>query len=202
MKELWKKIDGHDRYSISNMGRVRNDKTGRILKTNVISNAGYCVIVLQGKGYSIHRLVAKHFIPNPDNLSDVNHKNEIKTDNRVENLEWLSHRDNMHYGGTMDKIRRKTKEYYESEDYKTQCDIDLFMRSLFPEYKTTPVKYRLPVEVNGVEYPSVSDAVEKLGVTKPRISQMVNEGKAKYINMIQYEWTPSVIKLKNFSRKP
>lgn len=202
MKEIWKKIEGHDRYSISNMGRVRNDKTGRILKTNTINNAGYKLIYIQKRCYTIHRLVALHFIPNPKGLSDVNHINEDKSDNRVENLEWLSHRDNLRHGNCRERTTEALKRYYQSEEYEVQKNIDLFMRSLFPECKTTPMKCGLPIEVDGVEYPSVSDAVEILGVSNARISQMVNEGKAKYINTLRYEWIPSVIKLKGFSRKP
>ena len=201
MKETFKKIDGHDVYSISNMGRVRNDRTGRILKCST-NNAGYKLVYIQKKCYTIHRLVALHFIPNPKGLSDVNHINEDKTDNRVENLEWLSHKDNMSYGSGRERSIGSIKMHYQSDEYKTQKDIDMFMRSLFPVCKTKVMKNGVPIEVNGVEYPTVSDAIEVLGVSNARISQMVNEGKAKYINMIRYEWTPSVIKLKDFSRKP
>lgn len=202
MKEVFKKIDGHDRYSISNMGRVRNDKTGRILKTNSINNAGYKLICIQKSCYTIHRLVALHFIPNPNGLSDVNHINEDKSDNRVENLEWISHRDSLRHGTCRKRIVESYKKYCQSDEYRTKMDIDIFMKSLFPVCKTRVMKKGIPIEVNGVEYPSVSDAIEILGVSNARISQMVNEGKAKYINTLRYEWTPSVIKLKGFSRKP
>ena len=201
MKESFKKINGHDGYSISNMGRVRNDRTGRILKCST-NNAGYKLVVMQKRCYTIHRLVALHFIPNPKGLSDVNHINEDKSDNRVENLEWISHRDNMRHGTRLKRAVESSKRYFQSDEYKTQKDIDIFMRSLFPVCKTRVMKSGLPIEVNGVEYPTVGDAIEVLGVSNARISQMVNEGKAKYINMIRYEWVPSVIKLKDFSRKP
>lgn len=108
-KEIWKEIKGFGgNYSVSSEGRVRsngllkgkNSKV-RILKTEM-SKKGYLRVGLTKDGkqkkYLVHRLVAIAFLDNPNNLPDVNHRNEIKTDNRVENLEWMSRRDNMNYG--------------------------------------------------------------------------------------------------------
>lgn len=96
--EEFKPIEGYEGiYEISSLGNVRIIKTGKF-KKNQTNNTGYSMVVLwhgkQAKGFLIHRLVAKAFIPNPDNLSDVNHKNGIKTDNRADNLEWLTRSQN------------------------------------------------------------------------------------------------------------
>ena len=96
--EIWKKIEGFENYSVSDQGRVRRDNSGRILKPGK-NIPGYLMVSLykNGKKYnkSIHRLVAEHFIPNPENRPEVNHRNAVKTDNRLENLEWSTRLENM-----------------------------------------------------------------------------------------------------------
>ncbi len=108
-KEIWKYINGFDNYKISNKGRVKsynycygNNEDGVIyLKINP-HHKGYVDVKLfkKNKLYNkkIHRLVAIAFIRNPKNKPCVNHKNSIKSDNRVENLEWVTHSENrIHY---------------------------------------------------------------------------------------------------------
>lgn len=105
MKEIWKDIAGYEgRYQVSTLGRVRNSKTGKVLKPHecggVGGNSYYNVALYQGnhasrKHHLVHRLVADAFIPNPDNLSEVNHIDGNGFNNCVTNLEWISHKDNM-----------------------------------------------------------------------------------------------------------
>lgn len=107
-KEIWKDIPeftGH--YQVSNLGRVKSlsrfcvdrHRTGALIKPD--KNANYHRVTLskdrKPKRFSIHRLVAICFIPNPNNKPQVNHINGIKTDNRLDNLEWCTASENINH---------------------------------------------------------------------------------------------------------
>lgn len=99
--ERWIDINGFgNKYRISSYGNVVNKLTGHKL-TIQISKRGYGRIILSNgkvkKFVSVHRLVATHFIENKENKPCVNHKNGIKNDNRVENLEWVTYSENLQH---------------------------------------------------------------------------------------------------------
>ena len=91
MDESWQIIVGFELYEVSSLGQVRNAKTGR-LKIPVMNRSGYLYVNLWKNGlfktHKLHRLVAIHFIANPDGKSIVDHANRVRTDNRIENLRW------------------------------------------------------------------------------------------------------------------
>jgi hypothetical protein len=96
MSEQWQTIEEFPDYSVSNTGKIRNNKTGRILKPYILN--GYKKIRIKNKQtYKISRLVAQAFIPNPNNYPIVNHKDENKLNDNVTNLEWCTHQYNTAY---------------------------------------------------------------------------------------------------------
>ena len=124
--EIWKDIiiekngvvfDFTGLYQVSNLGRVRSlnyNKTGEIKVLKLGKSRGYLVVQLnkngKGKMFYIHRLVGFAFIPNDDpiNKIQINHINEDKTDNRVENLEWCTPSENTNHGTRNERAAEKT----------------------------------------------------------------------------------------------
>ena len=139
MEEIWKEIDGYENlYMVSSYGVVKslgNDKgkKEKILKQQK-DKIGYLFVTLCNNGfrkiYKIHRLVAETFIPNPDNLPQVNHKDENKHNNFVyinedrtvnlekSNLEWCTAKYNMNYGSRNERISEKHKRIKHTEETK------------------------------------------------------------------------------------
>lgn len=126
-KKIWKPIkDYEDYYEISNMGNVRSKKRvvrgrnnyhykkGRLLNFT-INHDGYAVYRLskfcKRRSFLAHRLVCIAFLDNKQNKPCVNHINEIKTDNRVDNLEWCTPKENTNHGSCIDKIKESKKKY-------------------------------------------------------------------------------------------
>lgn len=99
--EVWKQITNFDNYYISSYGRIKSNFN--IIRKPQITKYGYVLVRLKGndgkyKTMRVHRIVAQEFIPNPINYPQVNHKDEIKSNNHVDNLEWCDNKYNSNYG--------------------------------------------------------------------------------------------------------
>lgn len=149
--EIWKDIDGYEgSYQISNYGRVksverRSKKSNGLLmlvKERICkqySCRGYMYVCLSKDGEQhkkkVHRLVASSFIPNPNNHPDVNHKDEILSNNNVSNLEWCTKEYNRHYGTGLLRMKQTLRKKYGvpiirytingNETKRYECGIDI-----------------------------------------------------------------------------
>lgn len=174
--EIWKDIKGYEGiYQVSSLGRVRGcdryintPNNGKRLAKGIIITpmmwGQYKIVHLyirrKSKVYSIHRLVAQAFIPNPYNLPQVNHKNENKTDNRVENLEWCTDKYNVNYGNCLVKRSIKLGTSIEQIDKKTGEPI--------------------------ASYTSITKASKATGLSRTTISKILNGQREKIVS--PYLW--------------
>lgn len=151
--ENWKQIEMAPNYEVSDQGRIRNKKTGRILAQRL--HRGYMNVALFNNGRRIyqlvHRLVAIAFLPVPDSADkrEVNHIDEDKTNNNISNLEWVTRLENCRYGTRIERMVQSKKERG-SASRKIIC-----------------------IET-GVEYPSVSAASRELGICKSSLYRVIN----------------------------
>jgi hypothetical protein len=173
--EIWKDVVGYEGYyQVSNLGRVKSldrvvtDKMGvkrnhkGFVKKLTHGNHGYMTVGLCRNGKNtqclVHRLVAEAFIPNKEKLPFINHKDEVRDNNHVENLEWCTQEYNNRYGTAPDRVKNKIRELGQ-------------MKAV--------VQLTLSGEkIN--EYESLHEASRKTGVGLPNIWKAVNGGYNKH----------------------
>ena len=110
MIEEMKDIENYEGlYAITRDGRVWSYRSNKFLKPNLVGGYHQVILCKEGKGktHYIHRLVAEAYIPNPDGLPQVNHKDEDKSNNCVENLEWCDIKYNINYGTRTERVAKK-----------------------------------------------------------------------------------------------
>lgn len=116
--EEWKTIEDFPNYMVSSEGRVKNIKYNRLLKPR-FNDRGYISFVLYNNGknhtFRVNRLVAQIFIPNPENKPYIDHINGIRDDNRVCNLRWATHKENMNNPQTKLKLRNNNGQKIATE---------------------------------------------------------------------------------------
>lgn len=189
-KEEWKKIEGFPNYSVSNLGRVRNDKKNRIMEYSYNAKKYYRVALSKNnKRYArlVHRLVAEAFIPNPDNKPQVNHIDGNKVNNCVNNLEWATNQENQdHYWKYLDDGKRRERisvglkrAYQNNPDLAEQKRIYMLGRTVSEETKRKLSKPIIRLE-DGKIYYSTIEASKDLGKNiAPNITKVCKGKKEK-----------------------
>lgn len=163
MNECWHLIeDSH--YSISNMGRVRNDRTGKILKNMKTNKDTYEEVDIiwsrkHIKRYKVHVLVARYFVDNPTNLPEVNHKDGNKHNNVASNLEWCTRSYNLKHAYS--NGLRSAKGECNANSKLTKEDVD-YIRA----------HYRRGVNQNNLG--NSKELIEKFGITRVQLIKIVN----------------------------
>lgn len=141
MKEIWKDAFGYEGYyQVSNLGRIRTVKRFHykaIIRKTSLDRYGYETVCLSAKNIQknvlIHTLVAKTFILNPENKREVNHKNGVRNDNRLSNLEWVTAKENNHHS-----LRTGLKKCrFSAEDVKKMRDRSNKVSELSKEFNTS-----------------------------------------------------------------
>lgn len=122
-EEIWKDISGYEGlYKINQSGDVLNCKTNKIMAVSTNNSGGYKRIKLTGNGkrlaFSIHRLIAQAFISNPDGKPCIDHINTVRTDNRIENLHWVTYSENLMNPLTRENLKRDFPQNIEQKYLK------------------------------------------------------------------------------------
>ena len=176
MKEIWKPVVGWETlYEVSNFGNIRTlhykqpylmhpitDRKGYKRVSFVLPNSK------KYKRYGVHRVVAEAFIPNPDNLPCVNHKDENKQNNHVDNLEWCTVRYNLEYGTARSRMINSRKGIKFS---------DLHLYNLQLSHAISQGKSVVQLDKFGnviSEYISISEAARNIGINVNSISHACN----------------------------
>lgn len=166
-----KKIKDFENFIIYEDGTVINTKTGN-KRSPHIDKDGYLRITLQQKNGKtttrfIHRLLAEAFIPNPDNKETVNHKDENKQNNDLDNLEWATKKENDNYGTRNQRIKRMGKDNY--------------------NHKRIAMCNKITHEIIK-EFDSIAEALEELGKNRTNTYAISKVCKNKALSAYGYWW--------------
>ena len=171
---MLKDIKDYENYQISDTGIVINKKTGRELKQQ--EKKGYMNVSLfkngKKKNKLVHRLVAEAFIENIKNYPQVNHKDEDTLNNTVENLEWCTQRYNNNYGTYRERAR---KRMLENNPFKGKHHTEESKQKMRKAKLGKPSKRKRKVIINGIEYKSVTEAMNELKIGTKKIYQLLKE---------------------------
>lgn len=188
LENVRKPIPGYEGlYEVDECGRVFSSKSGK-QKKQTLTDKGYKTVSLykdgKYKNMKVHRAVAMAFIDNPNNYPVVNHKDEDKTNNFVENLEWCTQRDNLVYGTARNRASEKLRGRERPESFRA------VMREKIKAYQNSSKGNGKPVVCleTGVKYTSICDAASKLGISEGTIRQSCKRNTVKGRNGMTFRY--------------
>ncbi len=167
MERTWSKIDGFYNYSVSNDGLIRNDKRNQV-KAQRVNKDGYSVTDIYRDGerftYRVHRIVANEFLDNPENKEEVNHIDGDKTNNNVDNLEWVTKSENMKHA------------------YDTGLCLHHASYGMLGKKNPNGGRHGIPIMVveTGEVFESIADCAEALGISDRRICDVLKGHSRSY----------------------
>lgn len=168
----WKQIKGFTDYKISDSGIVFSVKRNKALKPYERKN--YLGVYLYGNGkrkfMTIHRLVAIAFIENPNDLPQVNHKDENTKNNNVDNLEWCSAKYNSNYGSHRENLR---KALLQRNAWNGRKHKECSKQKMSVAKKGKPSKRKRKVVIQGIEYDSITSAMIKLKISTRQLYKLL-----------------------------
>ncbi len=188
--EVWKQIEEYDNYEVSSLGRVRNSKTGRILKAS--NKGGYCSVGLTGnkcKTLAVHQLVARAFIPNLENKPQVNHKDKNGLNNNITNLEWATNKENSIHRSS--GVKQKTNQNLEI--YKT----DINTNEILKKYSSIEEAAKLIIENTNLNFNNVRSGISMAINNKQKTAYGYRWKKVEYNSLENEEWREINIEGKN-----
>ena len=188
--EEWRDIKGYEgKYQVSNLGRVKSLNYHRENREEILSNVpdkyGYLIVSLCKNGkelaFKIHRLVALHFIENPNNYPQINHKDENKQNNRADNLEWCTAKYNNNYGTRTQRQSEKLKGKHRTEDTKNKISNTRKDKGLAKGSKN-PASRKIKCITTDKEFNCIREAGEYYKLTDSQVRHITNccRGKRNY----------------------
>lgn len=177
MNEQWYKIPGYDGYLINNLGNVKSTKMGtdKLLKQCLCN--GYYGVTLYKNGkrnhISVHRLMCMTFIPNPLNKPQVDHINGIKTDNRIENLHWVTSKENCNNPLRIEKFMGKNNHFY-GKTHTEEARLKMSINNCRLSGKDNPAARQVINLTTGQVFDTIKQAGQSINLSDNAIRNSIN----------------------------
>jgi hypothetical protein len=174
-EEEWKNYPLNEHYSVSNMGKIKNNKTGKITIGSLDKITGYMRTGINKKAKGLHQIVAETFLENTDNKPTVNHKNKNRTDNRLINLEWATYAENNSH-----KNENSVKTYYNHKNGRTVLRINKENNEVIETYETIILASKWILENIYKQDTKNKDIEKELRTLSSSLSQKIKRNQNNY----------------------